>query len=155
MRIDAYSLGGVKKVDKKDWQKLVALGKEAKELEEQLKNIEAIVCHITPKYGERIANASTAATCDDKYIKYIEAKESIYNHSENIMADYMELVANANRKIDMLSSVDKRRIMRSRYIGGQTWQKVAEQIGYSERWCIMLHNLALHDLNKTVHSSSV
>lgn len=57
--------------------------------------------------------------------------------------EYVDLVRQAEAAIDQIEDERCRDVLRYRYLSGWTWEKIAEQMHYDERWVRHLHGLAL------------
>ena len=57
--------------------------------------------------------------------------------------EYVDLTREIEAAIDRIPDGRYRDVLRFRYVNGWTWEKIADEMGYDERWVRRLHGWAL------------
>lgn len=89
--------------------------------------------------GEKVQSSPTG----DKVAKVVEKIAAL---KEKISAEYLELLEIMGKMEDVINSVeskDEKLLLRLRYINYYRWDKIAVEMGYSERHIQRLHAKAL------------
>ncbi len=104
-----------------------------------------LACGTSVVLGEEKTQSTQGNSIERKFISYAEYSKMLDEKIEEL---------NGYRK-DMLNVINKipdttyRTLLTARYINCETWEMVAETIGYSDVWVrTNLHNRALTEANK-------
>lgn len=80
----------------------------------------------------------------------IEGLEHILEGISDSECHIEQLRNNALQVIESVSDYRERKVLRLRYINGQTWREISAQTGYDERYIRRLHRRALEHLKAGV-----
>lgn len=91
-------------------------------------------------YGDVSGGGSRhGSAVEDCAVRIVELEREI----DRRIDEYVDLVRQAEAAIDRVPDARCRDVLRYRYLSGWTWEKIAEQMHYDERWVRHLHGLAL------------
>lgn len=95
----------------------------------------------SPSITHDVVQSSKTDAYDERYMKIIEAGEEIDKRIDKLVDKKIE----ASNKIDELDELDNTSavILRERYINLKSWDKIAQQMSFSQRHLNRLHGEAL------------
>ncbi len=96
------------------------------------------------QYGERVSHSRNVAAMEDSVIRIMEKEELLRTESSELI----RLLAENTDLINTLEDVRQRAILSRRYIGFESWENIAANMCYTERWVLKQHGLALELLDK-------
>ena len=98
----------------------------------------------TTSYNADKVQEGGAGRFDDKYMKYVEASESINKKIDELIDLKMQI----SNEIDMLEKSEHRIVLRMRYINLESFEKITVMLGYDMRHIHRLHGTALIEFGK-------
>lgn len=91
-------------------------------------------------YGDVSGGGSRHGSAVEDYaVRIVELEREI----DRRIDEYVDLVRQAEAAIDQVEDERCRDVLRYRYLNGWSWEKIAEQMHYDERWVRRLHGRAL------------
>lgn len=88
----------------------------------------------------------------DKIGKIVSKIADLENDLEKDVRQLINAEKEAARIIDLAPNVLEREILRRRYIQGQQWVDIAEELGYSYQWIWHTHKKVLQYIDNTLES---
>ena len=96
------------------------------------------------QYGERVSHTRNVTAMEDAVIRLMAEEEKLKNASGTLIRFQAE---NAEL-INTLDDSRQRAVLTRRYIGFETWERIAENMHYSTRWVLKQHVIALKKLDQ-------
>lgn len=119
---------------------------EYRQLSKERQRWLTVACHITPQYGAAPkGGGGNADKIQCSVEKLAEIDEKIAKQLERIVARRQEIES----AIDSLSDSQCRVVLRCRYLGGESFERIAVRTNYSYRWVKALHRKGLEKIEKS------
>ena len=94
----------------------------------------------TPVYRDTPGGGRRCASSVEEYVaKIVDLEREI----DRRIDEYVDLTREIEAAIDKVGDDRCRNILRYRYINGWSWEKIAREMHYDERWVRRLHGRAL------------
>lgn len=103
----------------------------------ELAGVRGMACRDMPGGGTRHTSVM------EEYVpKIVDLEREI----DRRIDEYVDLVREVEAAIDQIEDERCRDVLRYRYLNGWSWEKIAEQMHYDERWVYRLHGHALRQI---------
>ncbi len=119
---------------------------------EELEQLKALATKVTAALGEEVVSSTKNPD------KMTDVVQKIINLQIDINRDVDKYVDIKREAIELLSKVDNPvyyKILHSRYVLYKTWEKIADEIGYTYQWVNELHGVALLKFEEILKNSGV
>ena len=121
---------------------------EIEELKEARQEAFELACSMSVSYSEDKVQTSSQNSVEQKFISYT-------SYSEMLDIRIRELTEYRQKMLELINKVDSsiyRSLLIARYIDCKSWEKVAEAIGYSDKWVRTgLHSASLKAVQKVLN----
>lgn len=117
-------------------------GKEIDRKIEECKRLRSWITKITPAFSDMPKGQGTGGDLSRGIEKLIEADEQLNADIDR----YIEQRIKIAKAIEELKDVTHRTVMAMYYLNGKTWEKIAEDMGYSYVHICRLHGIALEKI---------
>ena len=81
--------------------------------------------------------------CSSSVEEYVAKIIDLEREIDRRIDEYVDLTREIEAAIDRIPDGRYRDVLRFRYVNGWTWEKIADEMGYDERWVRRLHGWAL------------
>lgn len=105
------------------------------------------VTKITPSYS--LAPGGSNAN-SDKMANYAADIEELYTRRDEAIKNYLAAIKDVDDLINMLDNKLFIAILRRRYIGGERWESIADELCYTVRRVTQLHFEAITKLSEMI-----
>lgn len=126
--------------DLQDFRKLII---ERASLQNQIKELDTQIQHITPSYGAQPRGGKSADNAD-KILKLVELKKD-YEYKDNNIADRQIKI---EAVINQLADPVERAVLRFRYISNMSWTDIQIAINYERAQTFRVHTKAIKNFEK-------
>ncbi|MBE7044769.1 MAG: hypothetical protein E7397_04515 [Ruminococcaceae bacterium] len=116
---------------------------EVKQLQDAKQEAFASACGTSIDYSAERVQSSSGNSSERKLITYSDFSVMLDERIAELEAYRAEVLA----KIELLENATYRTLLIARYINCKTWEQIAEEMGYSDKWTRCgLHSRALSAL---------
>lgn len=126
--------------DLQDFRKLII---ERASLQNQIKELDAQIQHITPSYGAQPRGGKSADNAD-KILKLVELKKDYECKDNNIADRQIKIEAVINQLADPV----ERAVLRLRYISNMSWTDIQIAVNYERAQTFRVHTKAIKNFEK-------
>lgn len=126
--------------DLQDFRKLII---ERASLQNQIKELDTQIQHITPSYGAQPRGGKSADNAD-KILKLVELKKEYERRNDNIADKQIKIETVLNHLDDPV----ERAVLRSRYIDNMRWEEIQTAINYERAQTFRVHIHAIKNFEK-------
>ena len=107
---------------------------------EQIEQLRSLACRVTPQYGgaggSRFRNVTAM---EDTIVRITEAEEKLNRKIDELVTAKLGVM----EVIDRVQDVTMRLLLEKRYLLFHPWDKIASDLGYTQRWTLKKHEAAL------------
>ena len=107
---------------------------------EQIEQLRSLACRVTPQYGgaggSRFRNVTAM---EDTIVRITEAEEKLNRKIDELVTAKLEVM----EVIDRVRDATLRLLLEKRYLLFHPWDKIASDLGYTQRWTLKKHEAAL------------
>ena len=107
---------------------------------EQIEQLRSLACRVTPQYGGAGGSRFRNVTAMEDTIVRITEAEEILNRKIN---ELVTAKLGVMEVIDRVQDVTMRLLLEKRYLLFHPWDKIASDLGYTQRWTLKKHEAAL------------
>lgn len=119
------------------------LDNDIKQIKEDKENALILACGSSVDYGNEKVQTSSGNATERKFARYSELSQEL----DKKMAELERIKAEIRTSIDAVDDHLLHALLYARYINMKTWEQIAEDLGYSERWVRTgLHSRALQEM---------
>ena len=98
---------------------------------EQIESLRYLACRVTQAFGtDPVKYTRNVTSMQDTVVKITEAEEDLNRRIDELVNVKLEI----GRVIDRVEDVSYRLILERRYLLFQTWEEIADALGYTPRW---------------------
>lgn len=126
--------------DLQDFRKLII---ERASLQNQIKELDTQIQHITPSYGAQPRGGKSADNAD-KILKLVELKKDYEDKDKNIADRQIKIETVINQLADPV----ERAVLRFRYISNMSWTDIQITINYERTQTFHIHSSAIKNFEK-------
>lgn len=116
-----------------------ALGISIEQKYEEIQRLRSLVEKVTPTLSDMPKKGGT----NDRMPEYIERIIRLENELDDCIDRYVDQRAAIVRAINTVGDMTLRTLLEYRYLGGKTWENVAEKMYYSRMQISRLHKKAI------------
>ncbi|MCR4711491.1 MAG: hypothetical protein K5707_04255 [Clostridia bacterium] len=109
-----------------------------------LEELENVVTGISLDYSEPRVSSSPKTT--DRFGEIIDRLAALHKESVAALETCIDRAEEVYRLVETLQDSKLNEVLSRRYIRGQNWKRIANEMGYDERWVYRLHDQALDAL---------
>lgn len=110
--------------------------------------------------SEQIATMLTSAAIDYSKVKVQTSPHDftdtmaklvdLHNECVKRMAECVEAMEEVNRLIELIETGKEKEVLFRRYIAGEAWEEIAEQMKIDYRWAFRLHNRGIEIIEEKI-----
>lgn len=126
--------------DLKNFRKLII---ERASLQNQIKELDTQIQHITPSYGTQPRGGKSGDNAD-KILKLVELKKNYEDKNNSIADGQIKIEAVINQLADPV----ERTVLRFRYISNMSWADIQIAINYERAQTFRVHTKAIKNFEK-------
>lgn len=122
----------------------VNLERRVETIKEQIAHYKSIINKCTVTYSDSPKSTTSSYRLEDCTQKIMDLQSELCE----VMADLVEVSCEISRAIQKVENYDYQDLLVKRYVLGETWEKIAEDMNYSEQHIHRLHGEALKKISK-------
>lgn len=112
---------------------------------QQLDSLKCLAQKVTASYSQdKVSSSKSKSPMENAIVKIIDLEHEIDEDIDNLV----ELKRKISKDIGRVDNMSYRLLLEMRYIGGQSWEDVASNIGYDVRTVFRIHGKALKEIEK-------
>ena len=112
---------------------------------EQIASLRSLATQVRQAFGsEPVSHTRNVTAMQDTVGKILEAEEELNQQIDELVEIKLEI----GRVIERVENIQLRLILEKRYLSYQTWDTIAEDLGYSPRWMQVKQQEALGVVQK-------
>ena len=112
---------------------------------EQIEALRSSASIIRPSMGrEPVSCTRNVTSMQDIIARVMEEEEELNRRIDSLV----DLKVEVRKVIDRVEDATLRLILEFRYLLFYPWEKIASELGYTERWALSQHSLALQEVQK-------
>ena len=89
----------------------------------------------------------------DKFGALVAKKVDLDHEIEECIIDYMEQSQNLEDLFSLMNDDKYEDVLINRYIYGMSWKQIGEEMGYSPRWIVKLHDRAIAAFREVIQNA--
>ena len=120
-----------------------------RKLEEQIQELDDLMSHITPEMSSDRVQSSHPP---DKLGLLVARKVDLETQCMEEITRAFDTMNEIEYVIDLVEPVGYQRLLQKKYIKGETWERISEELYYSYQWIYVLHKRALAKVDKILAS---
>ena len=112
-------------------------------IKEQIEHYKALVNDCSVTYSDSPKSTASNYKLEECTQKIMDLQEELCE----AMADLVDVTCEISRAIQKIENYDYQDLLVKRYVLGKTWEKIAEEMNYSEQHIHRLHGEALKKIS--------
>ena len=112
-------------------------------IKEQIEHYKSLVNDCSVTYSDSPKSTASNYKLEECTQKIMDLQEELYE----AMADLVDVTCEISRAIQKIENYDYQDLLVKRYVLGKTWEKIAEEMNYSEQHIHRLHGEALKKIS--------
>jgi len=118
---------------------------------EQLQALRSVTQKVTASHcGDVVSHSRNVTSLEDAIVRMMEAEDAI-NHEIDMLVD---LKGEISTLIAQVRNTNYRLILEKRYLSFRSWEQIADDLCYSQRWLHVMHSRALSVIDKLLAERS-
>ena len=111
-------------------------------IKEQIEHYRSMVNNCTATYSDSPKSTTSNYKLEECTQKIMELQEELCS----AMVDLVDVTCEISRAIQKIENYDYQNLLVKRYVLGQSWEKIAEDLGFALRYIHKLHGRALQEI---------